>query len=342
MKKFDAAVISRLTNEELAAFHLAMSRDGKIEQENPGFETYMAVGLIAANGYSTTSIHDVLMAANIEVARRIEGRTLSPSWHPKWAETSGIDEYGHWAEIMIVDHTIIRPIRRITQRLRWIKPGTFLMGSPEDEPDRFDWESPHHPVIISRGFWLFDTPCTQALWRAGMGTNNPSQFRGDTSPVENVGWNDCQGFIKRLKERLPGLNLNLPTEAQWEYACRAGTTTRYCFGDDEQHLEDYAWFSKNSGGRTHPVGEKLPNPWGLYDMHGNVWEWVQDHWHENYQGAPVDGSAWVKAKGCVRVLRGGSWANVPQWVRGAARFWPVPHFRATSRGFRLAMTLGYW
>ena len=146
---------------------------------------------------------------------------------PSWADKNGwgTDEYGHWVTFSVEN----KQGQKITQRMRWIEPGTFLMGSPENEPERLDDEGPQHSVTIGRGFWLFDTACTQALWEAVMG-ENPSRFKGADRPVENVSWNDCQDFLQRLNERLPGLDLALPSEAQWEYACRAGTTTPFSFG----------------------------------------------------------------------------------------------------------------
>ncbi|MCB1768240.1 MAG: formylglycine-generating enzyme family protein, partial [Candidatus Competibacteraceae bacterium] len=199
--------------------------------------------------------------------------------------------------------------------MRWIEPGVFQMGSPENEPERLSDEGPQHPVTIGQGFWLFDTACTQALWEAVMG-KSPSRFKGDDRPVENVRWNDCQDFIKRLNERLSGLDPTLPSEAQWEYACRAGTTTPFSFGDNitpEQvnYNSNYPYAGGKKGRyrqETVPVASLPPNPWGLYEMHGNVWEWCQDHWHDNYRGTPGNGSAWEdRDVGADRVLRGGSW-----------------------------------
>lgn len=210
----------------------------------------------------------------------------------------------------------------VTQRLRWIPAGAFRMGSPGDEPGRYHDEDPQHIVSIPRGFWLFDTPCTQALWEAVMG-ENPSRFQSSDRPVEQVSWQDAQDFLERINARIPGLELVLPSEAQWEHACRAGTETAVYTGPVEilgersaPALDAIAWYGGNSGvgfeledgydsygwaemqypspkSGTHPVGKKEPNAWGLYDMLGNVSEWVQDHWHESYEGAPTDGSAWI-------------------------------------------------
>ena len=169
--------------------------------------------------------------------------------------------------------------------------------------------------------------------------NNPSKFNGNDLPVESVSWNKVQDFIKKLNEKEGTNKYRLPTEAEWEYAARAETTTRYSFGDYESELEDYAWYSKNSGAKTHPVGQKKPNPWGLYDMHGNVWEWVQDEWHGNYDGAPTDGSAWEDGVSAYQVFRGGGRLNLAWFCRSAYRSSFGSGYRSRSRfsdlGFRL-------
>ena len=131
----------------------------------------------------------------------------------------------------------------------------------------------------------------------------------------------------------------LPSEAEWEYACRAGTQTRYSFGDDESKLNEYAWYAENSGSKTHPIGQKKPNSWGLYDMHGNVWEWVQDNWHENYNGAPSNGSVWEDEDSSDRVSRGGSWYCNTEFCRSAGRFRREPESRFSNLGFRLLREL---
>jgi formylglycine-generating enzyme required for sulfatase activity len=176
-----------------------------------------------------------------------------------------------------------------------ISAGDFYMGSEESGD-----EKPVHKVKINNPFYLGIYPVTQREWKAVM-DDNPSYFKGDDMPVEQVSWDDVQEFIKKLNEKEGTDRYRLPSEAEWEYACRVGTTSRYSFGDDESKLGDYAWYDDNSGDKTHPVGQKKPNSWGLYDMHGNVWEWVQDKWHDSYGGAPTDGSAWES--GWVTYLR---------------------------------------
>jgi formylglycine-generating enzyme required for sulfatase activity len=179
---------------------------------------------------------------------------------------------------------------------------------------------------------------TQGLWKAVMG-NNPSSFSscGDSCPVEQVSWDDAQEFIKKLNG-VTGKKYRLPSEAEWEYAARAGTKTRWSFGDQESQLGEYAWYDSNSDLKTHPVGQKKPNPWGLQDMHGNVWEWVQDRWHNNYNGAPTDGSAWEAGDSSGRGLRGGSWLNNARNTRAALRNDGTPGVRLSNLGFRLART----
>ncbi|MGH8549828.1 MAG: formylglycine-generating enzyme family protein [Methylococcales bacterium] len=220
---------------------------------------------------------------------------------PDWADRWGWDEFGAWVEF-VIESSKSGPVR---QRMRWILPGRFRMGSSEDEPGRHENEGPQHDVVISSGFWLFDTQCTQALWIAAMGWN-PSHFQSPDRPVEQVTWNDCQQFFEGINRLLPGLDLTLPSEAQWEYACRAGTTGAIYQGDfallgqnNAPALDPIAWYGGNSGksfdldnghdasdwpekqyafekAGTHPVSQKSPNPWGLYDMLGNVWEWCLD------------------------------------------------------------------
>ncbi|MCI0565149.1 MAG: formylglycine-generating enzyme family protein, partial [Nitrososphaera sp.] len=163
---------------------------------------------------------------------------------------------------------------------------------------------------------------------------NPSHFKGDPAlPVENVTWNDAKEFCEKLT-KMTGLDYRLPTEAEWEYACRAGTT-----GDYGGDLDVMAWYSKNSGVKTHPVGQKNPNAWGLHDMHGNVWEWCEDDWNDSYASAPTDGRAWVDmpSRGSFRVLRGGSWCSHDVYCRSAFRILDAPGHRLAGVGFRLVV-----
>jgi formylglycine-generating enzyme required for sulfatase activity len=170
-----------------------------------------------------------------------------------------------------------------------------------------------------------------------MGTR-PSQFKGRALPVEQVSWSDAQAFVQKLSEKT-GKNYRLPSEAEWEYAARAGSQTNYYFGDNDNDLGRFAWFSGNSGKTTHAVGEKVPNAFGLHDMHGNVWEWTADCWNDSYNGAPSDGSAWTRGSCGLRVLRGGSWNNYPQNTRSANRGRIDSSIRYNNYGFRLARML---
>ena len=213
-----------------------------------------------------------------------------------------------------------------------IPAGEFDMGSPSGEEGRHDSEGPVHKVKIPDGFYLGKYEVTQKQWREVMG-DNPSYFKGDDRPVEQVSWNDAQDFIKKLNQKEGTDKYRLPSEAEWEYAARAGTTTRYSFGDDTGKLGEYAWYGGSS--ETHSIGQKKPNSWGLYDMHGNVWEWTQDKWHDDYKGAPTDGSAWESGGGSRRVFRGGGWCINAQACRSAKRGSYVPDSRGELLGFRL-------
>jgi len=214
-----------------------------------------------------------------------------------------------------------------------IPGGSFVMGSEKNAD-----EKPPHTVYI-RSFLMGRIEITQKQWRDVMGSN-PSRFTacGPECPVENVSWDEVQQFIVKLNQKT-GQKYRLPSEAEWEYAARAGTTTEWSFGNDESKLGNYAWYGENSESETQAVGHKLPNAFGIFDMHGNVWEWTQDCWHQNYAGAPTDGSAWTT--GCsfnYRVLRGGSWSSNPADLRSAIRCWYYPVSRNISSGFRLART----
>lgn len=219
-----------------------------------------------------------------------------------------------------------------------INEGEFMMGSPLDEEGRYNSEGPVNKVKIEKSFYMSKYQVTQKQWIDIMG-NNPSWFKGDERPVECVSWDDVQEFIKKLNEMEGADKYRLPSEAEWEYACRAGTTTRYYFGDDESRLDEYAWYDKNSGSETHPVGQKNPNPWYLYDMHGNALEWVQDRWHDNYGGAPSNGSAWEDGSSSSHILRGGGWNNNAMNCRSAFRGRTDSNTRLQVVGFRLLRKL---
>lgn len=257
---------------------------------------------------------------------------LLPAFCPAWAEVFGEDEMGVFAEFTL---------RGVPFTWRWIPPGRFLMGSPQDENWRFGDEGPQHEVTISRGFWMGETPVTQAQWRV-LRTYDPSHFKGDPLPTESVTWFEVGEFAAALNAAVPGLMAMLPTEAQWEYSCRAGTSAAFFDGSPctvpvgaDPALDRLGWFDKNSRMRTQPVKLKLPNAWGLFDMHGNVWEWCADgkrtydpHARVNPQGPDTEGGA--------RVVRGGSWGNSARKCRAAIRDDWHPGDRWSILGFRLA------
>jgi len=233
-----------------------------------------------------------------------------------------------------------------------VPAGSFSMGSTDGDSD----EQPVRPVTISRAFLMCETECTQSAWKQVMGSN-PSNFssgNSDRRPVEQVSWDDVKSWLRKA-----GDQLRLPSEAEWEYACRAGGQTDYCFGQDERQLGEYGWYFLNSGSRqlpsgtewdgskvlgewgcqSHSVGGKKPNAFGLYDMHGNVWEWCEDKWHDSYSGAPRDGTSWLSGGTSFRVARGGSWFGTACHCRSALRLRFTPDFRYLLLGFRPARSL---
>jgi len=233
----------------------------------------------------------------------------------------------------------------IGMKLVLIPNGTFQMGSPPSEEDRSSDER-QHEVTISKDYYLGVTEVTQEQYEKVMG-KNPSEFQGGkikgnslNHPVELVSWEDAVEFCRKLselpEEKAAGRVYRLPTEAEWEYACRAGSKTVFHFGDDPGSLGDYAWFEENANSQTHPVGQKKPNPWGLYDMHGNVWEWCSD-WYGDYpKGAVTDPGG--PNEGSRRVFRGGSWDYLAAHCRSALRGGFLPSIRFSSIGFRVALS----
>ena len=265
---------------------------------------------------------------------------LPPDFPAAWASAYGEDRHGLWQAFEVAG---------VRQVMRWIPPGAFLMGSPETEPGRWDDERQHR-VRLTQGFWLADTACTQALWLAVLGGENPSVFTDDAqNPVEQVSWTDVvEVFMPRLNALVPELNARLPTEAQWEYACRgdAAHNSPFWFGTEigsEQVNFDGTEPSpgaRKSAYRGQPVPvTALPgNAWGLYQMHGNVWEWCAD-WFDKYPAEAVEnptGPGKQPPETARRVLRGGCWILRAHSCRSAIRYSVVPERREAFSGFRLA------
>jgi len=279
---------------------------------------------------------------------------LAEGFAPAWASAWGQDDHAPWAAV---------EVKGVEQRLRWLPPGRFQMGSPDDEPRRFDDEGPQHEVNLSTGFWMFETACTQELWEAVMG-DNPSEFSSPTRPVEQVSWDDCQEFIGKLNKELSGIQFGLPREAQWEYACRAGTDTALYNGPIEifgernaPELDPITWYGGNSGidfdletgygtsdweetqyefdvAGTHPVKKKQPNAWGLYDILGNVWEWCHDWYSDDYYNDSPSNDPLGPPSRALRVVRGGNWGSKARYVRCAFRYYHAPDGRSSDLGFR--------
>jgi formylglycine-generating enzyme required for sulfatase activity len=223
----------------------------------------------------------------------------------------------------------------------WIKPGTFMMGSPKEEEGRYDKET-QHKVTLTTGFYMGVYSVTQEQWQEVM-DNNPSQFKGEKNlPVECVSWDDCQEFIKKLREKAKDRKAyRLPTEAEWEYGCRAGTTTPFHFGEtistEQANYDGNSIYGEGKKGvyrkKTTPVGTFPANAWGLHDMHGNLFQWCQD-WYDDYpKNDVIDPKGPEKGKG--RVLRGGCWSNFPGFCRSAHRSWLVPGYRNDGYGLRV-------
>jgi formylglycine-generating enzyme required for sulfatase activity len=212
-----------------------------------------------------------------------------------------------------------------------IPAGSFMMGSNATN------ETPRHFVTISKPFYLGKYEVTQGQWTAVMG-NNPSRFKGRDNPVELVSWDDAQEFIRRLNAREGHNRYRLPTEAEWECAARAGSTGAYSFGDDADSFGRYEWYRDNSGGKTHPVGQKEANAWGLYDMHGNVHEWVRDWYGERYYSHSPGSDPTGPSSGSLRVVRGGSWGGSAEYCRSAGRGSLAPAARGGYVGLRLALS----
>jgi len=264
---------------------------------------------------------------------------LSPPQFPApWAVDWGEDRYGLWMSFAL---------QHIRQTLRWIRPGTFLMGAAKEEKGQRPWlgKETQHRVTLSKGFWLADTTVDQEMWHAVMGVS-PSGFVGDRHPVERISWHHAQTFVQRLNRRISDLHTRLPSEAEWEYACRAGTTSPFSFGPDiSSELVNYngkypycpAGQEEMYRKRTVAVKRFSCNTWGLYEMHGNVQEWCQDYWQPDLGPQPAVDPQGPK-KGTCRIVRGGSWVSDACFVRSACRDRYPPDYCFGSVGMRLAIS----
>jgi len=249
-----------------------------------------------------------------------------------------------------------KPDKTMTLQMVHLPKGEFMMGSELN-----DNEQPVHKVTIDDAFEIGKYPVTIGEYRTfakdtrshypewmeegsyyNIKTGGSDYYKkislDDNAPIVGVSWHDAKAYCNWLS-KITGETYRLPTEAEWEYACRAEKTTMWSFGDDEKELGKYAWYRENSNSTTHPVGEKKPNPWGLYDMHGNVWEWCEDDWVDSYDKTPRDGSAYKDNESGSKVLRGGSWGSSADRARSAVRSWDGPGNRSGSSGFRLLRTL---
>lgn len=259
---------------------------------------------------------------------------MPPVLPPPWAEGWGEDRWGVYADVPISSEVALR--------LRWIGPGSFKMGSAEDEVDRYEDEGPLHEVRITRGYWLGEAPVTQEQWDA-LHSTNPSRFRNDMRPVEQVNWYDCVEFCDRLNLLQSGLETRLPTETEWEYACRGVRNASYHrerrasdIEDSVSEIEKLGWFAGNSGGMTHDVKQRLPNGFGVYDMRGNVWEWCADWWVGRYS-AQIQVDPVGPKSGSLRVVRGGSYLLSARECRCSVRAGRSPVNHTDDVGFRIAI-----
>jgi len=294
----------------------------------------MAARDLAARGVALAEEKRRAAEAEAERQRQIDAAFLAKygTTRPRWASSVDTDQHGLWADLTV---------NGVTQRMRWIKPGEFMMGSLTDETDRQANEA-QHTVRITRGFWLADSECTQGMWQGVMG-GNPSNWQDASRPVEQVSWDDCQQFLTKLNVQARGLGARLPTEAEWEYACRAGTTTAFAFGVDitASQVNFDGNFPLLRGAaksayrqQTVSVKQFPANAWGLHDMHGNVWEWCSD-WYTESLPLGVVSDPIGPASGSNRVFRGGGWIDSARSCRSAYRGRIGPGNRYDSLGFRL-------
>ena len=250
------------------------------------------------------------------------GRGVGVRAKPDWASTFGTDQYGIYADLAF---------KSVVQRFRYIEAGAFWMGAPNDEKGRYEDEV-LHKVTLSKAFWLADTTCTQALWHAVMG-NNPAHFKGNQNPVEQVSWQDAQSFTRKLTRQVDNLSVRLPTEAEWEYVCRAGTSAPFSFGEtiSVQQVNFNNYLGKTALVKSYPA-----NSWGLYEMHGNVWEWCEDCYAEYSEQAVIDPCG--APVNSYRILRGGFWLSISGDCRCSIRRGDDVSERDSTNGFRFILS----
>ena len=317
----------------------ATSEEGQDTFPNPGDPKYKPVMLQLARDSARQFVEqlsqmmkDAGSPAEVTIVDLDEvpvGTLLDPGTFPQPEPECALNSDGKWEKRVALGNGV-------DLALVYIPNGSFVMGSDAAVDD--EGSHPQHQVTIGRAFWMGKFEVTQAQWKAIMGTN-PSKLPGDDRPVDSVSWNDAVTFLGALNQRLgrdKDTAFRLPTEAEWEYACRTGTTTKYSFSDSAWNLAKYAWFEGNSSSRTHPVGLLRPNAWGVFDMYGNVTEWCQDAWHSSYEGAPTDGTAWT-GEDQDRVLRGGHWDNEPSETRSYSRYGEEAKKGTKTGGFRLVV-----
>ncbi len=302
-------------------------------------QTYAGLTITGAVGsvYSIECVTDLARTNDQSAWRCLEFLRLPASPY-LWADKSAPATANRFYRAMAME----APANMV-----FIPPGTFMMGSPTNEADRDQDEGPQTAIMITRGFWMQKYEVTQGEYQAVIG-NNPSLFAGDLNrPVEGVDWFDATNYCGRLTQQQreggkvkSGAVYRLPTEAEWEYACRAWTSTSFSYGEDPEYtnLANFAWFDRNSSGTTHPVGEKLPNPWGLYDMFGNVSEWCQD-WYGSYPGGLLpDPQGPGSSTTHERAIRGGNYAaNDDEFGRSANRGFDTPGSNGPRVGFRVVL-----
>jgi formylglycine-generating enzyme required for sulfatase activity len=359
---------------------------------------------IVMRAHVSSNLALVLAMAAFSLADPAEEKPVEAKVYPQWDGKESVAAYAKRAGLE--PEMTLDLVDGVKMEFVLIPAGKFVMGSPDDEKDRSPDEGPQHDVTLGKPFYMGKFEVTQEQYEKII-KSNPSGFKGARNPVDSVSWDNAQAFCKQMSQKT-GRSVRLPSEAEWEYACRAGSTTPYHpprerekappltdeqrrraaelisrlsskeYADREKATRDLialgsgvlplldeakaadpegrlrmaavkaafqpqaglagvAWFDGNSEKKTHPVGEKEPNAFNLYDMHGNVWEWVEDDWHDDYTGAPTDGSAWIKTpRGGVRVLRGGSWRFTPWHCRSAFRFMHDPEYRIGD-GFRVVV-----